>query len=68
MMKLESKNWWKAAAIRAIRTMAQTAIATLGTTAMITEVDWRIVLSTTAMSGLLSILNSFATGLPEVSE
>lgn len=46
--------------------MAQTAIATIGTTALIENVNWLMVLSATAMSGVLSILNSIATGLPEV--
>lgn len=68
MNKFNAKNWWKASAIRAIRTMAQSAVAVLGTTALITEVDWKIVLSTTAMAGLLSLLNSAITGLPEVEE
>lgn len=68
MKKFNAKTWWKASAIRAIRTMAQSAVAVMGTTALITEVDWKIVLSTAAMAGLLSFLNSAITGLPEVSE
>lgn len=56
----------KATIIRAVRTMAQSAIAVIGTTAMISEVDWKVVLSTVALSGLLSVLTSIATGLPEV--
>lgn len=63
------KNWtdfWIAALIRALRTLAQTAIATIGTTALITEVDWRVVASTSATAAVLSILTSIATGLPEV--
>lgn len=68
MKQFNAKTWWRASAIRAIRTMAQAAVASLGTTALITEVDWKIVLSTAAMSGLLSILNSAITGLPEVVE
>lgn len=59
-------NFWKAALIRAIRTICQTAIATIGTTALIEEVNWLLVLSSAALAGLLSILNSIATGLPEV--
>lgn len=60
-------NFWKAALIRAIRTICQTAIATIGTTALIEEVNWLLVLSSAALAGLLSILNSVATGLPEVN-
>ena len=54
--------------IRAIRSMAQSAVAAIGATALITEVDWVVVGSTAAMTGVLSILNSIATGLPEVPE
>ena len=61
-------KFWKAALIRAIRTICQTAIATIGTTALIEEVNWLLVLSSAALAGLLSILNSIATGLPEVGE
>ena len=64
------KDWKKfigAALIRAVRTLAQTAIATIGTTALITEVDWRVVASASAMAAVLSILTSIATGLPEVN-
>ena len=63
------KDWKKfivAALIRAVRTLAQTAVATIGTTALITEVDWRVVASASAMAAVLSILTSIATGLPEV--
>lgn len=56
----------RAALIRAIRTAAQTAIASIGTTAVIYEVDWVTVLGTTALATLLSFLTSVATGLPEV--
>lgn len=58
-------NWVKAAAVRAVKTVAQTAIATIGTTAMITEVNWLLVLSASALAGVLSMLTSLA-GLPEV--
>ncbi|MBQ2316264.1 MAG: hypothetical protein II372_03075 [Clostridia bacterium] len=57
--------WFRAAAIRAIKTVAQTAIATIGTTAMFSSVEWGVVLSTAALSGILSLLTSVA-GLPEV--
>ena len=63
-----NKAFWKAALIRAIRTVCQTAIATIGTTALIEEVNWLLVLSSAALAGFLSILNSIATGLPEVGE
>ena len=58
-------NWIKAAAVRAAKTVAQTAIATIGTTALITEVNWLVVLSASALAGVLSLLTSLA-GLPEV--
>lgn len=64
-------NWKKfivAALIRALRTLAQTAIATIGTTALISEVDWRVVASASALAAILSILTSIATGLPEVDD
>lgn len=59
------KNWLKAATIRAIKTMAQAAAATIGTTALITEVNWLVVLSASVLAGILSYLTSIA-GLPEV--
>ena len=62
-----SKKWFKAAVVRAIKTVAQTAVATIGTTAMISEVDWVMVASTSALAGILSILTSVA-GLPEVKD
>ena len=61
------QKWLKAAAIRALKTVAQAAIATIGTTAIITEIDWRIVISSALVAGLLSILTSIA-GLPEVDD
>ena len=63
-----NKEFWKAAGIRAIKTVAQTAIATIGTSAVISEVNWQMVLSASVLSGILSLLTSVATGLPEVSE
>lgn len=60
-------KWAKAAGIRAIRTVAQAAIAAIGTTTVIEQVDWRIVVSTALLSGVLSILTSIA-GLPEVKD
>ena len=61
------KNWAKAAAIRAIRTVCQTAIATIGTAAFIDEVNWYLVGSASILAGILSILTSLA-GLPEVDK
>ena len=65
MKKLKSKAWWKAAGVRAVKTMAQAAIATIGASTMITETNWVMVGSATAMAGILSLLTSLA-GLPEV--
>lgn len=62
------KNFWKAAIIRAIRTIAQTAVATIGTAAVLEAVDWRMVVSASVLAGILSILTSIATGLPEVEK
>ena len=61
------KKWIKAAGIRALKTVAQTAIATIGTSAILSEVNWAVVCSATALAGLLSLLTSVA-GLPEVKE
>lgn len=59
------KNWWKAAGVRAIKTVAQTAVATIGTAAVLGEVNWIMVASAAALAGILSLLTSVA-GLPEV--
>ena len=59
------KNWWKAAGVRAVKTVAQAAVAAIGTTAMVSEMDWLVVGSTALMAGVLSLLTSVA-GLPEV--
>lgn len=64
-MKVNFKKWLKAAGIRAIKTVAQTAIATIGTSAIISEVNWLAVLSASALAGILSLLTSIA-GLPEL--
>ena len=61
MDKLLSKDGWKEAGTRAIKTVAQTAIATIGTTALIENVNWIVVLSASALAGALSILTSIAT-------
>ena len=60
-----TKNWWKAAGVRAEKTVAQTAVAAIGTTAMFSEVNWLVVGSTALLSGVLSLLTSIP-GLPEV--
>ena len=66
MRKIFTKEWFAAAGIRALKTVAQTAVASIGVTAMIHEVDWVVVGSTAALAGVLSLLTSIA-GLPEVS-
>ena len=65
-MKIFDESFIKAAAARAIRTICQTAVASMGTAALITEVSWVQVLSASALAGVLSLLTSIATGLPEV--
>ena len=60
-----TKQWWKAAGMRAIKTVAQTAIATIGTSALLSDVNWLAVGSASVLAGLLSLLTSVA-GLPEV--
>ena len=64
-MNEHTKTWLKAAGIRAIKTVAQTAVATIGTAAVLGAVDWRMVVSASALAGVLSLLTSVA-GLPEV--
>lgn len=59
------KLWIKAAAIRAVKTICQAAIATIGTAAIISEIDWKYIMSASLLAGILSILTSLA-GLPEV--
>ena len=66
-IKNNTTEWIKAAAIRAIKTLAQTAIATIGTSMAIEEVNWAFVVSASALAAFLSILTSVA-GLPEVEE
>ena len=65
-MKRNWKTWLKAAAVRAIKTIAQSAVAMIGTAAVISEVDWKMVVSAAMLAGVLSILPSVA-GLPEVT-
>ena len=66
-MKNNFKKWVKCAGIRAIKTVAQSAVATIGTSAVIGDVNWIMVASASALAGILSILTSIA-GLPEVKE
>ena len=62
-----SKNWWKAAVIRALRTMAQTAAALIATGAVLSDIDWIRTGSATVLAGVLSMLTSLG-GLPEVED
>ena len=64
-MTEKTKTWWKAAGVRAVKTRAQTAIATIGAAAVLSEVEWTVVVSATVLAGILSLLTSVA-GLPEV--
>lgn len=66
-MKTNWKNWIKAAGVRAVKTVAQTAVATIGTSVAIGDVNWVMVASASALSGVLSLLTSIA-GLPEIKE
>lgn len=62
-----TKKWWKAAGIRSIKTIAQTAIATIGASALLSDVNWAAVISASVLAGVLSLLTSVA-GLPEIKE
>lgn len=61
------KSWAKAAAVRAIKTVAQTAVGVIGASTMITGVDWKVVVSSALLAGIVSVLTSVA-GLPEVED
>lgn len=65
IMSEKAKKWLKAAVVRAVKTVAQTAVATIGTAAVLSSVDWVMVVSASALAGVLSLLTSIA-GLPEV--
>lgn len=67
MFKYNRKLWLKAAVIRAVRSIAQTAVAAIGTSLALQNVDWRMVASTSLLAGIMSVLTSLA-GLPEVKE
>lgn len=64
---VDTREWVKAAGIRAVKTMAQTFVATVGTAAVLSAVDWKVVVSASILSGILSVANSVA-GIPEVEE
>ena len=68
MKKYNFKQWLKAAGIRAVKTMAQTAIATIGSAVVLSEVNFGVVLSASVLAGGLSMLTSVGTGLPELDE
>lgn len=61
-----TKEFWRAAVVRAVRTVLQTALAMLGTTALIDQINWTNVLTSSLLAGALSLLTSLSTGLPEV--
>lgn len=67
VLNVSTKKWFKASAVRAVKTMAQTAIATIGTSAVLGDVNWVMVGSASVLAGILSILTSVA-GIPEVGE
>ena len=67
MLKYNLKDWAKAAGVRAIKTVAQTAVATIGTSAAMGEVNWVLVASSSALAGIVSLLTSVA-GLPELDK
>ena len=64
-MSEKAIKWWKAAGVRAVKTVAQTAVATIGTSAVLGAVDWKMVASASVLAGILSLLTSVA-GLPEL--
>lgn len=66
-MNFDFKSWIKAAGIRAVKTIAQTAVATIGTSAVLGDVNWAVVASASVLAGILSLLTSVA-GLPELEE
>lgn len=67
MKQIKSKEWWRAAGIRSLKTVAQTAISTIGVSTIMSDVNWMMVLSASALAGVLSLLTSIA-GLPELEE
>lgn len=67
MKNISNKDWWKAAGIRALKTVCQTAIATIGTAALVEQVNWVAVASASALAGILSLMTSLA-GIPEIDK
>lgn len=67
VLNVSTKKWFKASIVRAVKTMAQTAVATIGTSVMLGDVNWVMVGSASALAGILSVLTSVA-GIPEVGE
>lgn len=67
MNNIMNKNWWRASIVRCVRTIAQTAVGTIGAAAVLSEVNWAVVASASVLAGVLSLLTSVA-GLPEVDE
>lgn len=68
MKNIWSKEFWKASISRAVKTITQTALALIGTTTVLTGVNWELVISTSLMSGILSLLTSISFGIPEVKD
>ena len=67
-MRADDIRFWKAAAVRAVKTFAQAFLAVISTTTMISEVNWKLALDSAAFSALFSMLTSIAAGLPEVPD
>lgn len=67
MSKLKSKKWWNAAGVRAVKTVAQAALGVIGSSMMLSEINWLLVASAAATAGIVSLLTSIG-GLPEVEE
>ena len=67
MKRIFTKEWFRAAGIRAIKTVAQAALSTIGASAVLEDVNWAVVLSASCLAGILSLLTSVA-GLPEVDD
>lgn len=66
-VSVDTQKWMKAAAVRAVKTMAQTAVAVIGTAAVVSEVDWKMTVSAAVVAGVVSLLTSVA-GIPEVKD
>lgn len=66
-VSVDTQKWMKAAAVRAVKTMAQTAVAVIGTAAVVSAVDWKMTVSAAVVAGVVSVLTSIA-GLPEVKD